>query len=220
MTNTGIDELVARRIDAIVDDPGLGTDQLTAALDQAACCGVGQLVVAPTSLVAATHAADKARRRPRLVAQCGYPSGTHQDLVKAAEARLAIEYGVDEIDVVLNHRGIVDADSNRLISEIVTVREAVPRPMVLKVVLDTVLLTGEQIAFAARTAQLAGADYIRAGTTRTSDGDAAEVIAGIAQVAGTRLGIEAVGDFTAADVRRLFDAGASRIGTRTPQLLF
>lgn len=110
----------------------------------------------------------------RLVAAAGYPSGKHHPLVKASEAHMAVVNGAQEVHAVLDASNVVAADGNAMISEIVTLREAVPYPAVLRVspgeygadVPDTAPDTaaGDRVRAFCRAAVTAGADMVSAGS--------------------------------------------------------
>ena len=127
-------------------------------IDSAISLGVGAICVSPSLL----HATEKATQAGLTVATvCGFPSGKHHVLVKAAEARLAVQFGASEIDMVVDIAAAQAGDSNALISEIATVREAVPHPVVLKVILESAVLSNDALATACRAALTAGADYVK-----------------------------------------------------------
>ena len=108
----------------------------------------------------------------------GYPSGKHHPLVKASEAHMAVVNGAQEVHAVLDASNVVAADGNAMISEIVTLREAVPYPAVLRVspgeygadVPDTASDTapgtaaGDRVRAFCRAAVTAGADMVSAGS--------------------------------------------------------
>jgi len=100
----------------------------------------------------------------RVATVAGFPSGKHASLVKASEARLAVQCGADEVDVVIDVAAALGEDSNALLSELITVREAIPHPVVLKVILESAALTEQQLRVAVRAAVNAGADYVKTST--------------------------------------------------------
>ena len=100
----------------------------------------------------------------KIATVAGFPSGKHASLIKASEARLAVESGADEVDVVIDIAAAIAEDSNALMSEIMTVREAVPHPVVLKVILESAALTESQLRVAVRAVVNAGADYVKTST--------------------------------------------------------
>lgn len=94
----------------------------------------------------------------------GYPDGKHHILVKAAEARLAVEHGAELIIAVLT-----SAEENSVLTECVTLREAVPHPTTLAVVVDTQKLTAAAAVRLTELARRAGIDAICTGVTGCND---------------------------------------------------
>ncbi|MEZ2121778.1 MULTISPECIES: deoxyribose-phosphate aldolase [unclassified Corynebacterium] len=201
---------LARMIDYTLDTPWATTAEVRAHVSKALELGVGQVCVTP-SMLHATSAADGFGLR--VVSVCGFPSGGHHQLIKAAEARLAVESGADEVDVVIDLAAVRTGDTNRMIGEIVAVREAVPAPVTLKVIIETGLVGEAEIRTAARAARTAGANYIRTSTGWVDcPGATPEIIGIIAEEVGHGLGIEAAGGITTiGQVRKLVAAGATRL---------
>lgn len=148
---------------------------------------------------------------------CGFPTGKHHTLIKAAEARLAVQFGAGEIGLVIDP-AVARVDQNALLAEIVAVREAVPHPVALAVMVEPALLDHAQLAAVCRTAHIAGADRIIAGTGSADRGGVSpadvEVIAEALAERGRspRLGISAL--TPGADgsrLRLLLAAGADRV---------
>ncbi len=100
----------------------------------------------------------------RVATVAGFPSGKHASLIKAAEARFAVQCGADEVDVVIDVAAAIAEDSNAVLSELMTVREAIPHPVVLKVILESAVLTEQQLRTAVRAAVQAGTDYVKTST--------------------------------------------------------
>src|SRR5699024_8159067 len=83
-------------------------------------------------------------------------SGKHQSLIKATEARFSVEQGADEVDMVIDVANAVAGDENAMLSEIMAVREALPAPAVLKVILVCALITVYQLCDSVITAYIGG----------------------------------------------------------------
>ncbi len=103
-------------------------------------------------------------REIRITAVCGFPSGKHHSSVKAAEAREAVRNGADEIDMVLDVGAVRAGDYDAVERDISAVREAVPAPTVLKVILESAALTDEQIVRCCAAAESSGADFVKTST--------------------------------------------------------
>ena len=146
-------------------------------------------------------------------AVCVSPSLLHAT-VKAAEARLAVQFGASEIDMVVDIAAAQAGDSNALISEIATVREAVPHPVVLKVILESAVLSNDALATACRAALAAGADYVKTSTGfHPAGGASVEAVRVMNDAVGGQMGIKASGGIrTWDDAQALVAAGATRLG--------
>jgi deoxyribose-phosphate aldolase len=146
----------------------------------------------------------------------GFPLGANMARVKAFDADLAIASGADEIDMVADLASIIAGDENYLLNDVRTVLKICQsvRPFViLKVIIESAALTDEQIVFACRVLQRAGADFIKTSTgLHPAGGAKIEHIRLIAQSApGCK--IKAAGGIrTTADTLAMIEAGACRIG--------
>ena len=150
---------VAAVMDATLLKPEASHADVDALVADAARLGCGAVCVSPSMLPLRDVPASL------LVATVvGFPSGKHHPLIKASEARLAVSNGAHEIDMVIDIANALAGDANALISEIVTVREAVPAPVTLKVILESALLDDEQLRTACRAAATAGADFVKTST--------------------------------------------------------
>lgn len=114
-----------------------------------------------TALCVAPHLLAAAPEGPRLTSVCGWPDGTHHPLIKATEARFAVQHGAVGITMVPNLGAIRAGDMNALLTEIVTVREAITEQVELTVVLEG----ADNLAQALDIAAKAGADRVQAGTS-------------------------------------------------------
>ncbi|MFC5938696.1 hypothetical protein ACFPVT_04700 [Corynebacterium choanae] len=118
------------------------------------------------------------------LAVVGYPAGCQDELVKAAEARLCLAGGATGIVAVAQHSVIVGEEWNRQLSELVTLREAVPEPLPLAILFAPARLTADQLNHALHQALQAGVQGIWLfGELATSDGRSAFTAA--AQVRGS-----------------------------------
>lgn len=152
----------------------------------------------------------------RICTVSGFPLGGSVARVKAYEADLAVASGADEIDMVADLAAIVSGDDKYLFNDIRTVLKPCQsvRPYVgLKVIIESAALTDEQIVFACRIAQDAGADFVKTSTgLHPAGGARLEHVRLMAQSA-PRCKIKAAGGIkTAADAIAMIQAGASRIG--------
>ncbi|MCX7750048.1 MAG: deoxyribose-phosphate aldolase [Candidatus Bipolaricaulota bacterium] len=143
----------------------------------------------------------------------GFPHGQHKPEVKAHEARLALADGAHEVDMVIDVGALKEGDRNRVLADIRAVREAAPRPAVLKVILECALLTDEEKVRGAELAREAGADFVKTSTGFASAGATVEDVALLRKTVGKALGVKASGgirDYATAVA--MVAAGANRIG--------
>lgn len=142
-----------------------------------------------------------------------FPLGATLPAVKAFEARQAIEQGAREIDMVLNIGALKSKDYGLLEEDLRMVRQAT-RGKILKVILETAILSREEIVRASLYAREAGADFVKTSTGFSSRGATVEDVRIIREAVGPALGIKAAGGIsTRRAVEELLAAGATRIGT-------
>ncbi len=154
---------VASVMDYTVLKPEATRNDVAALISHAVELGVGAVCVSP-SMLPITPPVQSDATPLRIATVAGFPSGKHHSLIKATEARFAIEHGAEEIDVVIDIAAAQAEDFNALLSELMTVREAVPQPAVLKVILETATLNEAQIRVAVRACVAAGVDYVKTST--------------------------------------------------------
>ena len=144
----------------------------------------------------------------------GFPSGKHTSAVKAAEAAEAVRAGADEVDMVIDVGAAVAGDYASLEEDIAAVRQAVPAPTVLKVIIESAALSDDAIVGACKAAESAGADFVKTSTGFHPAGGASEhAVRLMAETVGGRLGVKASGGVrTLADAQKYVAAGATRLG--------
>ena len=145
----------------------------------------------------------------KLCVVVGFPLGC--SVTKAAEAKAMADLGADEIDMVLDVGRAKDGDWAAVEADIRAVREACPS-QVLKVILETCLLTEEEIVRACEASKNAGADFVKTSTGFSTGGAKVEDVALMKQSAGG-LKVKASGGIHSYDeAKAMIDAGADRIG--------
>ncbi|SDD60215.1 deoxyribose-phosphate aldolase [Rhodococcus tukisamuensis] len=149
-----------------------------------------------------------------VAAVAGFPSGKHHSLVKAAEARLAVQQGAHEIDMVIDIGAAAAGDYNAVLADILTVREGIDDATVLKVILETAALTDEAIVECCRSAERAGAHFVKTSTGfHPAGGASVAAVRLMAETVGGRLGVKASGGIRDAETARaMIEAGATRLG--------
>lgn len=143
-----------------------------------------------------------------------FPLGATPTGVKVFEADAAMEDGAAEVDMVINI-GALKAGNDRLVQDDITyVAQAChSKGSLLKVIIETALLTEEQKVRACLLAKAAGADFVKTSTGFGPAGATASDVALMRKTVGTEMGVKAAGGIrTAADARKMIEAGANRIG--------
>ncbi len=142
----------------------------------------------------------------------GFPLGAMSSDAKAFEAKKAIEDGATEIDMVLNVGYIKSGMLKEAEEDIRTVKNACGK-VLLKVILETCLLTDEEKVTACKLAESAGADYVKTSTGFSKGGATVEDVKLMRKAVGDRLGVKASGGIRdAATAEAMIKAGASRLG--------
>jgi len=142
----------------------------------------------------------------------GFPLGAMHGSAKAFEARAAVESGAGEIDMVMNIGAFKDGDYDVVIGDIKGV-VAAAKGAVVKVIIETCLLSREEIVKASKLVKDSGAAYVKTSTGFSRSGANEEDIALIRSAVGPDFGVKASGGIrTYEDAVRMIEAGATRIG--------
>jgi deoxyribose-phosphate aldolase len=178
---------------------------------EAAALGVCAICVSPSMVPIAKRAKASAQK---LCAVVGFPSGKHLSAIKAEEARLAVEAGADEIDMVIDVGAALHGDIEAVRADVAAVRSAVERST-LKVIVESaaLLLLGDEqtLLNACQAAAEAKADFVKTSTGFHPAGGASVRAVELMVTIGPQ--VKASGGIrTAADAIAMLDAGASRLG--------
>ena len=134
--------------------------------------------------------------------------------VKAFETKAAIEDGATEVDMVINVGALKDKKYDYVLQDIKTLKEVCGKDIVLKVIIETCLLTDEEKVKACELAKEAGADFVKTSTGFSTGGAKPEDVALMRKTVGAEMGVKASGGIhTAEEAQSMIDAGASRLGT-------
>ena len=143
----------------------------------------------------------------------GFPLGANTKEVKAFETKDAIEKGAQEIDMVINIGKLKDRDYDYVESEIAGVVEASKGKAIVKVIIETCLLTDDEKKKVCSLAVKAGADFVKTSTGFSTGGATIEDIALMKQTVGAHVGVKASGGIRSKeDAQAMVHAGATRIG--------
>lgn len=142
----------------------------------------------------------------------GFPLGAMETSSKAVEAADAVRNGADEIDMVMNIGFLRSGMKDEVLDDMKAVRAACSG-RILKVIIETCLLTDDEKREACVLAEKAGADFVKTSTGFSKGGATVHDVALMKSVVGDRLGVKASGgvrDYATA--KAMIDAGATRIG--------
>ena len=143
----------------------------------------------------------------------GFPLGATTSAVKAFEAKDAIANGADEVDMVINIGWVKDGRYD-LVEEEIRCIKAACGDKILKVIIETCLLTDEEKGEACQLAKLAGADFVKTSTGFSTGGATIEDIELMRETVGPTMGVKASGGARTLEAAQAFiKAGATRIGT-------
>lgn len=143
----------------------------------------------------------------------GFPNGYSTGRIKAMEAADAVENGADELDMVVNLGFVKSGQYDRCLEEIKEVKKAC-RGRILKVIIETCLLTEEEKKAMCKVVTESGADFIKTSTGFSTGGATFEDVSLLAQHIGQGIKIKAAGGIQGEeDARHFMELGASRLGT-------
>ncbi|MDU4812282.1 MAG: deoxyribose-phosphate aldolase [Streptococcus sp.] len=143
----------------------------------------------------------------------GFPLGASTSTVKAFEAKDAIANGADEIDMVINIGALKSRNFKLVEDDIKAVVESSGTKLV-KVIIETCLLTDDEKVKACQLAKGAGADFVKTSTGFSTGGATIEDIALMRKTVGPDMGVKASGGARTLEAAQAFiKAGATRIGT-------
>ncbi len=143
----------------------------------------------------------------------GFPLGAMKSSAKAFEAKAAVADGAREIDMVLAVGAFKAGDAEYASDDIRWVREAIEPDTILKVIIETAMLSDDEKRAASALAANAGADFVKTCTGFGGGAASPEDIALMKDAAGPNVGVKASGGVRDYDTAmRMIDAGATRIG--------
>lgn len=142
----------------------------------------------------------------------GFPLGAMLTEAKAAETRLAVEAGADEVDMVINIGWLLDGEFDAVRDDIAAVVKAADGKCV-KVIIEACLLTDEQKVKACELSAEAGATFVKTSTGFSTGGATVADVALMRKTVGDRCLVKAAGGIhTADEARAMVEAGADRLG--------
>lgn len=142
----------------------------------------------------------------------GFPLGAMLTSAKAFEASESVKAGAEEVDMVINIGAVKDRNWDFVRDDIKAVVEA-SKPAIVKVIIETCLLTDEEKVKACKLSEEAGAAFVKTSTGFSTGGATVEDIRLMRKTVGDRLQVKASGGIRTPEfARELVEAGADRIG--------
>ncbi len=150
----------------------------------------------------------------KLATVIGFPLGGNTKESKGFEALDAVNNGANEIDMVINIGALKNKSYESIKNEIQLVVDIAKDKALVKVIIETALLTKEEKIKACELAMESGADYVKTSTGFSLGGASVEDIKLMKSVVGDKLGIKASGGIRdLATAKKMIEAGATRLGT-------
>jgi deoxyribose-phosphate aldolase len=206
------DKTLARMIDHTLLKPDATADKIAQLCFEARKYHFASVCVNPTNV---KLCADLLRNSDvKVCTVIGFPLGATSTEVKVFETRNALENGATEIDMVINIGALKAGDTELVakdIHEVVKVAHAAGA--LVKVIIETALLTDDEKVIASLLAKEAGADFVKTSTGFSSGGATVHDVALMRKAVGPDLGVKAAGGIhTHEEAEQLIAAGATRIG--------
>jgi deoxyribose-phosphate aldolase len=207
-------EQLARLIDHTLLKPSATKDDIRRLCGEAKTYGFWSVCVNPVYVKFAANILHK--NDVKVCSVVGFPFGAHITEVKAFEAEKAVDNGADEIDMVMNIGAFKSQDYQLVKADISSVVESVKseKGKVVKVIIETGLLSEDEKVLASRLVRDSGADFVKTSTGFNAPGATAHDVKLIRDTVGPNFGLKASGGIrTYQDAVNLIEAGANRIGT-------
>lgn len=156
-----------------------------------------------------------AKSKVKIVTVAGFPLGYSSTPAKVEEAKKAMDEGADEIDMVINIAALKNGDFNFVKNDILSLATIIQlRSRKLKVILETALLSEDEIIKACQICNEVGVDFVKTSTGFSTRGASVEDIKLMKANIGANIKIKASGGIkTKEQAMAMIEAGADRIGT-------
>ena len=185
-------------------------EEIKTICDDAVLYGTASVCIPPSYV---KRAKDYVGDRMAVCTVIGFPNGYNTTAVKVFEAEEALRSGADEIDMVVNLGDVKEGRMDLVTGEIRALK-AVCGEKILKVIIETCLLTEEEKKAMCRAVTEAGADYIKTSTGFSTGGATFEDVSLFARNVGPGVKIKAAGGISSfEDAERFLSLGADRLGT-------
>jgi deoxyribose-phosphate aldolase len=210
-------QLTASEVAALIDHTVLKADATEADIrklcDEARTYGFASVCINPSWVTLAARLLKDAK--PKVCTVIGFPLGATTTVAKVCETEEALADGAKEIDMVINI-GLLKSDKpDGVEQDIRVVSDAAHKSgAICKVIIETCLLTREEKTLASQLAKNAAADFVKTSTGFSTSGATIDDVKLMRETVGPAMGVKASGGVRSlADLRAMFAAGATRIGT-------
>jgi deoxyribose-phosphate aldolase len=214
-------EKMASFIDHTLLKPDVTKEQIRSLCEEAMNFGFWSVCVNPSYISLASRILRDSQ--VKVCGVVGFPLGANKPEVKAFEAEKAIKDGANEIDMVINLGALKSGNYEmvkRDIMDVVKKAEDAQRNIIVKVIIETGLLSDEEKIFATHLVKESGAHFVKTSTGINTSGATIEDIKLLRKTVGPNFGVKASGGIrTYADAIKLIKAGATRIGTSSGSLI-
>ena len=201
---------ILRHVDHTLLRPDAAWEEIRAVCDDAAALGVASVCIPPSFVIRAASYLDG---QLPVCTVIGFPNGYATTAAKVFEAADAVSHGAAEVDMVINLGWVKEGRYDDVLREIRAVR-GVTEGRVLKVIVETCLLTEEEKARLCDVVSRSGADYIKTSTGFAGGGATVRDVELFAAHVAPHLKIKAAGGISSmADAEAMLRAGADRLGT-------
>lgn len=203
---------IAQMIDHTLLKPDATSAQIEQICDEAKTYNFASVCVNPTHVRACAEMLEGAA--PKVCTVIGFPLGASSSIVKSYETDAAIQDGADEIDMVINIGALKDGNNELVLDDITGVVEtAHAKGKLVKVIIETALLSDAEKEKACLLAKEARADFVKTSTGFAGGGATVEDVALMRRVVGAEMGVKASGGVRSlADAEAMIAAGATRLG--------
>ena len=202
---------IAKLIDHTVLKPNTTKEDVMKVLEEAKKYNFASVCINPTWVKLAAE--ELAGHDVDVCTVIGFPLGANTTETKVFETKDVIAKGATEVDMVINVGALKDGDNEFVENDIREVVEAAKGKALVKVIIETCLLTDEEKVRACELSVKAGADFVKTSSGFSTGGATAEDIALMRKTVGENVGVKASGGVrTREDAEKMIEAGASRIG--------
>ena len=203
---------IATIIDHTELKPDATKKQILQLIDEAKTNKFASVCVNPTWVKLASQGLKDSK--VNICAVIGFPLGANTTETKAFEAKDAINNGSTEVDMVINVGELKDKNYEYVEKDIKAVVNAAKGQALVKVIIETCLLTEDEKIKACEIAKKAGANFVKTSTGFSKGGATAKDVKLMRKTVGKNIGVKAAGGIhTKEEATKMIEAGATRIGT-------